>query len=120
MQRRCEIVCLGLLFITGLLPVTAWPQAAPPATKPSDAAEQFRLGDRYFWGQGVPQDYKEAFKWWLRAAEHGHAQAQAQLGVLYANGQGVPQNYVEAAKWTRRAAEQAYPEAQYYLGVFYS
>ena len=50
-------------------------------------------------GLGVPQDYKEAVKWLILAAEQGLAQAQYNLGNMYTNGQGVPQDYVLAHMW---------------------
>jgi len=84
-----------------------------------DAEAQFMLGERYFLGKGVPQNEKEAAKWYHLAAEQGHAQAQYELGVMYDNGQGVPQNDKEATKWFRLAAEQGIAEAQYNLGVMY-
>ncbi len=34
-------------------------------------------------GQGVPQDYAEAVKWYRLAAEQGYAYAQYNLGVMY-------------------------------------
>ena len=49
-------------------------------------------------GQGVPQDYAEALKWFRKAADQGEATAQYDLGVLYAEGQGVSQDYVQAHK----------------------
>ena len=70
-------------------------------------------------GQGVPQDYVEAVKWYRRAAAQGHASAQFNLGNMYANGQGVPQDYVEAVKWYRRAAAQGDASAQNNLGLMY-
>ena len=47
-------------------------------------------------GEGVPQDYQEAAKWYLKAAEQGNMQAQFYAGRLYEKGQGVPQNDVIA------------------------
>ena len=38
-----------------------------------DADAQFNLGVMYRKGQGMEQDYKEAFKWWKKAADQGHA-----------------------------------------------
>jgi TPR repeat protein len=67
----------------------------------------------------VPQDYKEAAKWYRMAAEQGHAWAQYNLGGMYLRGQGVPQDYKEAAKWWRKAAEQGDAGAQCNLGVMY-
>lgn len=70
-------------------------------------------------GEGVPQNYKEAAKWYRLAAEQGDAKAQYDLGFMYHKGQGVPQNYKEAAKWFRLAAEQGDAQAQYGLGFMY-
>ena len=70
-------------------------------------------------GQGVPQDHKEAAKWFRLAAEQGEAQAQKNLGIMYDNGRGVPQDYKEAVKWYRLAAEQGEAQAQKNLGIMY-
>ena len=35
-------------------------------------------------GQGVPQDYAEAVKWYRMAADQGNADAQSNLGFMYA------------------------------------
>jgi hypothetical protein len=59
----------------------------------------------YSEGWGVEQDYKEAVRWYHRAAKWEHAQAQAILGFMYSAGQGVEQDYEEAVKWYRKAAE---------------
>lgn len=53
----------------------------------------------YHDGRGMPQDYKEAVKWYHQAAEQGNADAQFKLGRMYANGYGVPQDYVQAHMW---------------------
>ena len=58
----------------------------------------------YYNGQGVLQNYKEAFKWYRLAADQGDAVAQFNLGVMYYNGQGVTQNYVYAHMWANISA----------------
>ena len=55
-------------------------------------------------GQGVPQDYADAMKWYRLAADQGDEDAQNNLGVMYAKGQGVPQDYAEAYVWFSVAA----------------
>jgi len=60
----------------------------------------------YAKGQGVPQDYTEAVKWYRLAAEQGDAVAQSILGLKYAKGQGVAQNYIQAYMWETLAAAQ--------------
>ena len=64
-----------------------------------DAIAQSNLGWMYAQGQGVPQDYKTAVKWYKLAAEQGDAVAQSYLGVMYEEGKGVPQDYVRAHMW---------------------
>ena len=83
------------------------------------ANAQHSLGARYRDGQGVPQDYAEAVRWYRLAAEQGHANAQNSLGYRYQHGQGVPQDYAEAVRWYRLAAEQGHANAQASLGGRY-
>lgn len=61
-----------------------------------NAQAQDKLGIVYAQGQGVPKDYSEAAKWWLRAADQGQSGAQLDLGLLYENGWGVQKNLVIA------------------------
>ena len=85
-----------------------------------DAIEQWIMGYYYAYGDGVPQDHKEAVKWYRKAAEQGLSNAQLCLGLQYAEGRGVPLNYKEAVKWYRKAAEQGYARAQSILGARYA
>lgn len=70
------------------------------------------IAECYYDGDGVPQNYQEAFKWCHKAAESGYANAQKGLGDLYEKGLGVVQNKKEAIKWYRKAAEQGHEEAK--------
>ena len=69
-----------------------------------DAAAQLNLGFSYERGLGVPQNYKEAVRWYLAAAEQGHSKAQYNLAAMYAHGNGVPQDYIQAHVWYNLAA----------------
>lgn len=64
------------------------------------------LGICYYSGGGVEKNYKEAVKWFRKAAEQGHAESQCTLGIFYYNGVGVAKNEREAIKWLRMSAEQ--------------
>ncbi len=55
-------------------------------------------------GEGVEQDFKEAVKWYQKAADQGDAIAQNAIGVAYGMGEGVGQNYVTAYAWASIAA----------------
>ena len=65
----------------------------------------------YEHGQGVKQDYAQAFKWYSKAAQQGFASAQYNLGVIYEHGQGVKQDDALSAKWLKMAARQGHNEA---------
>ena len=54
----------------------------------------------------MPQDYEEAVRWYLRAAEQGDVEAQVNIGIMYFEGRGVVQDYVQAHKWTNLAASR--------------
>ena len=79
----------------------------------------FELGKKYDFGEWIPVDYKEAVKWYRKAAEGGHAKAQNNLGVCYIEGKGVAKDEREAVKWFTKSAEQGFSEAQYRLGICY-
>jgi TPR repeat protein len=67
----------------------------------------------------VPQDYKEAVKWFRLAADQGYADAQYNIGVMYDHGQGLLQDYEQAVKWYRLASDQGNADAQNNLGAMY-
>ena len=73
----------------------------------------------YAKGQEVEKDYKEAAKWYRKAAEQNNPVAQLNLGRAYINAQGVEKDRKEAIKWFRAAAEQGFFKAQWSLGVAY-
>ena len=67
------------------------------------AEAQNNLGTKYANGQGVHQDYAQAFKWYRKAAAQGNIIAQYNLGVMYLKGQGVRQSKIVAKEWFKRA-----------------
>ena len=85
----------------------------------NNADAQYKLGIRYYTGDGVEKNHSEAVKWFRKAAEQGHAEAQYNLGVCYEKGEGVDKNLAEAAKWYRKVAEQGDANAQRNLGLYY-
>jgi TPR repeat protein len=73
----------------------------------------------YINGQGLSQNYPEAYKWFKLAAEQGEGIAQTNLGLMYTKGQGVSQDHKQAVHWYRLAANQSIPSAQVKLGMMY-
>ena len=92
------------------------------------AEAQINLGMMFESGQGVPQDFNEAIRWYLLAADQKLIKAQEKLnlllkkaaepqinlslGMMFENGQGVPQDFNEAIRWYRLAADQGLIKAQ--------
>jgi hypothetical protein len=91
-----------------------------PYAEQGHASAQLNLGTLYRKGQGVPQNSKEAVKWYRLSAEQGDEKAQYNLAQMYAEGQGAPQDYKEAVRLYRLSAEQRFAEAQFNLGALYS
>ena len=75
------------------------------------AEAQFNLGVSYKAGQGVPQDYAEAVRWYRLAAVQGNTNAQYNLGVMYEEAQGVALDYVRAHTWFNLSAASGYGDA---------
>jgi len=85
-----------------------------------EAEEDYNRGEKAANGDGVPQDYVTAARYYRRAAERGNIRAQYALACLYEEGSGVPKDFGQAAAWYRKAADQGDAEAQNNLGVLYS
>ena len=85
-----------------------------------DVSAQLELGLLYRNGDGVPRNYKEAVKWFMKAAEKGNESAQLYLGEMYTKGDGVPKDDKEAVKWFMKAARQGNATLQFQLGQMYA
>jgi TPR repeat protein len=75
------------------------------ANEANDPDVMYLTGLMFDRGEGVPQDYKEAFRWYVLAAEAGQPGAMNSLGLMYALGHGVSQDHSEAMKWWTKAAD---------------
>ncbi len=77
------------------------------AAEQNDTIACFMLGSAYLRGvthgcnasQVVEKNPAKAYKWFLKAAKSGHAEAQYNLGNLYAFGQGVATSSHQAEYW---------------------
>ena len=74
----------------------------------------------FAFGQGVPQNYDQAMKWYRKSADQGTAAAQHNVGLIYQQGLGVPQDFDEAMRWYLKAAEAGHAEAALNIGIIYS
>jgi TPR repeat protein len=51
-----------------------------------DAKSQLALGGMYYYGKGVPKNYVEAARWYLKSAEQGNVNAQYSIASMYTVG----------------------------------
>jgi hypothetical protein len=82
------------------------------AANSGDPKSQYALGMVYFEGKEVPQNMKEAAKWFKLAADQGNARSQYQLAILHVSGNGVPKDFGKAFKLLKAAADGGDAEAQ--------
>ncbi|MCL2547285.1 MAG: TIR domain-containing protein [Oscillospiraceae bacterium] len=89
-------------------------------TQNNDPEFQFQVGQCYDRGYGgIGENYAEARKWYLLAAQKGHASAQCNLGYLFSLGYGGEKDFEKAVKWYALSAEQGEAMAQYNLAICY-
>jgi TPR repeat protein len=95
-------------------------------SRPADAAKsgqsadvQTNLGNKYYQGDGVKQDYHQALLCYLKAADQGDSSVYGIIGWIYQNGLGVAQDYSNALTWYHKAADQGDASAQYNIGWTY-
>jgi TPR repeat protein len=80
-----------------------------------DATAQFLLANAFDTGRGVSRDSKEAVRWYLAAAEQGHAEAQNSVG----SGLQAEKRFAEALPWYQKASEQNHALATNNLAYLY-
>ena len=118
MRKSLFILAISLLF-----PLFSCAQESFESLKNKaqngDLEAQYILGVRYFDGEGVAQDKKQALFWWRKAADQGLPEAQYSIGACYYNGNGVGQDKKQAVNWYRKAADQGIAVAQLILGNCY-
>lgn len=80
---------------------------------------QYKIGNMYYYGKYINQDYIEARRWYKMAAKQNYRLAQVKMGNIYYYELGTQKNYKKAYKWYKMAAKQGSKIAQYNLGRMY-
>ncbi len=75
-MKRFILIFVGLLCLTLLSALPAYSDSLLQKAKSGNAEAQYRLGNCYYNGEGVNQDYYEAFRWFKASAEQGNARDQ--------------------------------------------
>ena len=85
------------------------PGAAPAAEELAAMLEyveaQNAIADCFYFGQGVPRNYRKAVYWYRQATKQNHPYATESLANCYYRGEGVVQNFEEAMKYFEKAAQ---------------
>jgi TPR repeat protein len=123
---RQRILCVFLLAFMAAFTLAANAGDFEDTKRKAEAGEavaQTNLGSAYFHGKGVAKNYKEAAKWFRKAAEQtdysGYPMAMGYLLMIYKENKNVVSEK-EARKWAGRlesAAEQGNENAQKVLSV---
>ncbi len=80
------------------------------------AGGQYYLAEDYLYGRGVPVDYRQAEKWYLKSAGQGLAAGQRCLGYLYEH---YLIDYKKALYWFQKAAKSGDASAMNNIGCMY-
>jgi TPR repeat protein/GTPase SAR1 family protein len=67
----------------------------------------------------IEKNPEEAFFWFEKAAQNGHALSQYNLGLMYEKGIGISQNIPKSFEWFKKAASQNILNAFVSLGLLY-
>ena len=84
-----------------------------------NAQAQYHMGNYYFQGYEVEQDFVEAVRWYTMAVEQGDIEAQFALGNCYFVGTGVDKDVAKATNLWEKAAEKGHVHANLALGKYY-
>jgi len=83
------------------------PKPVAQATAPTSPDAELELaGERYLYGNGLPQNCTRAESNLRTAATHGNNKAQTVLGTMYATGHCVGRDLPTAYRWFARALHQ--------------
>ncbi|KAG0317364.1 hypothetical protein BGZ99_006345 [Dissophora globulifera] len=83
------------------------------------AQEEFNLGYKLYFGEGVDVNHAEGVEMLLKSAGKGHTLAQTVLGHVYQLGVGVLRDYTKSVEWFQMAADKGSALAQTRLGIMY-
>ena len=87
--------------------------------KQGDAIAMGKLGNMYYFGRGVSQNYSKAKEWYEKAANLGVADAMNNLGAMYETGLGGSQDFSKAQELYEKAANLGSAYAMVNLGIMY-
>jgi len=121
---------IAILFTCLFVPVSAaqsnvapqtadeWPKLLRKAQHGNHKA-QILVALAFKNGEVVKQDFFEARKWFLKAAEGGDPVAEHNLGLMSYVGMGTERSPMEALKWFEKAATAGIVQAKFNAAIMY-
>jgi uncharacterized protein len=95
-------------------------QALGPALK-GDIQAQYLVAQAYELGLGSKQDFKQAVRWYNKAANQGHPESQYRLATILEEGRaGVKADVANAISWYEEAARNGLKTAKQRLSAMTS
>lgn len=112
-----SMTLLGAYYSEGIIFEQDYKKALEYFSKAIDidadnASALFNIGQAYYYGEGVGQDYNKAFAWYVKSANQDYSLAKIQLAEMYFSGQAVPKNVKKAIEIIKPLAELGDPKAQ--------
>lgn len=83
----------------------------------NDSSAMNSLGNMFFYGDTVKQNYDLAFEYYKKSALLGNMNGQFNLAMSYGSGLGVDQDLHSAKEWCLKAANQGLVDAVNQMGV---
>ena len=103
-----KVILLSLFLLTAIVAGAIY--FIDPAKKETKSdADMLQLGNFAF----QQQRYDDAYKWYVKAALEGKAQAQFKLSQMLLLGQGVDKNTQLSLRWLKKAALNKLAKAEY-------
>lgn len=100
---RVIVLISGLLLSSHLMAATSQLKLDLFLAQRGDVSAQYSVATAYEFGTDTKKDMKQAFDWYLKAANQSHAPSQYKVGYFYENGLGVAKNVDTAMTWYKKA-----------------
>lgn len=85
-----------------------------------DPEAQFQLGEMYYKGKNVKQNYEQAFYWFDKSAKQNNDNAQFRLFIMYFNGENVKKDDKKAFYWLKKSHDKrSTTRRTFFLAVAY-
>jgi len=111
---------ISLAVATSSSAASSATQSLPlPSVQLMEGQEESVLGDKYYYGHGLPVDYVKALHLYTIAADKGYPPAMCSLASMLREGVGRKKDMLGALSWYRKAAECGNVDACNFLGQLY-